>query len=303
MATIPLEIKKDPDFYFRPFFSPYYQNREYTSDPSLPENILVVGCGGGGGYLIPWLARFISQSRSEMIKRINLFVMDGDKVEEKNLIRQNFTADEIGEYKAVALADRCNRALGTNIVPVPSYFTGDVNELPFASVTRHLIIGCVDRHEARKSLCNHLENTACKLYIDVGNSLSSGQVFVSGMVEKAQEDIDSVIEEASEDDEIEVDVRHAFLKMTDIHKDVAKADADNAAPPCVEATASGLQKMGVNIMTSILAFKVFEMALTPDPIPFYEISFGEYGFKTHMLDDLKWTRGGNWSERKPIVRG
>ena len=70
--------------------------------------IVLLGAGGTGGYLIPHLYR-IAHSIN---KSIRIIVCDGDVVEEKNLIRQNFVRQDIGHNKAKVLAERYAGAFG-----------------------------------------------------------------------------------------------------------------------------------------------------------------------------------------------
>lgn len=58
----------------------------------------LVGCGGIGAWVLQAL------SRQATIK--NLTLLDGDKIERRNLDRQLFTARHIGRYKADALNDQ-----------------------------------------------------------------------------------------------------------------------------------------------------------------------------------------------------
>jgi hypothetical protein len=60
--------------------------------------IHIIGAGGTGGWLIPALAKMADP---------RLFhVWDGDDVEEKNVLRQNFSQVEVGEAKAVIMLER-----------------------------------------------------------------------------------------------------------------------------------------------------------------------------------------------------
>lgn len=83
-------------------------------------HFVVVGAGGTGGHLVPNLARLISIKNNES-KQHTLTIMDNDIVEEKNLIRQNFTNNDINKNKAEVLANRYSRAYGLPINYVPSY--------------------------------------------------------------------------------------------------------------------------------------------------------------------------------------
>lgn len=72
-------------------------------------NIHVIGAGGTGGYFLCFLARLLAGGNHI------IHVYDGDRVEPKNLKRQNFTTDELDLNKAEAI---CNR-LSNEILQAP----------------------------------------------------------------------------------------------------------------------------------------------------------------------------------------
>src|SRR5437660_10285254 len=82
--------------------------------------IVVVGAGGTGSWLIPHLARLIwdfnrtwEQIHEEKPRRASLLIVDHDKVEDGNIrARQNFCPAEIGYPKAQLLAHRFAIAFG-----------------------------------------------------------------------------------------------------------------------------------------------------------------------------------------------
>ena len=52
---------------------------------------------------------------------IHIFLCDGDIVEEKNLVRQNFTPADLGENKAKVLAERYSSVFGMETEYVPEF--------------------------------------------------------------------------------------------------------------------------------------------------------------------------------------
>ena len=73
-----------------------------------PVKIVMLGAGGTGGYVAPYLFRLL-----HMLDRPARFVIcDGDIVELKNLDRQNFVPADLGENKARILAERYSTVLG-----------------------------------------------------------------------------------------------------------------------------------------------------------------------------------------------
>ena len=96
-----------------------------------PVKIVMLGAGGTGGYIAPYLYRLL-----HMLDRPARFVIcDGDIVELKNLDRQNFVPADLGENKARILAERYSTVLGMETEYVPNFIetlpelmalTGDV---------------------------------------------------------------------------------------------------------------------------------------------------------------------------------
>ena len=73
-----------------------------------PVKVIIIGAGGTGGYVIPHLYRISFAAERSM----RILVCDGDVVEEKNLIRQNFVEQDVGRNKAQVLAERYSAAFG-----------------------------------------------------------------------------------------------------------------------------------------------------------------------------------------------
>lgn len=96
--------------------------------------VLIIGCGGIGSYLIPLL------DKTGLYK---LTVFDPDIVELKNITYQNFEQNEIGENKAKTLRDR--------------YFSiRDAQPYPILSQKQmegyDLVVCCADNLDVRKTL-------------------------------------------------------------------------------------------------------------------------------------------------------
>ena len=57
-----------------------------------PVKIVMIGDGGTGGHIAPHLYRLLYA----LERPVKFIVCDGDIVEEKNLVRQNFTEADLG---------------------------------------------------------------------------------------------------------------------------------------------------------------------------------------------------------------
>ena len=133
--------------------------------------IAIVGAGGTGSQIIRSVARMVYDMKQRGLQHPSIRLIDPDTVEQKNVGRQMFTPSDIGQYKVAVLGRRFNLQLGLNM----SWHTEHFDHERHISGYRHspLIIGCVDNHEARRSIAE-----ADQLWIDCGNHFDSGQVIV-----------------------------------------------------------------------------------------------------------------------------
>lgn len=138
----------------------------------------VVGCGGTGGFVAEGLCRLFTGTKHD------LYLVDHDRVEEHNLLRQNFFECDLGRFKAQVLAER----LSANYGRIINYVINPIEELSVAD-RADLTIGCVDNARAREILqyagfrMMAGRVTYCKKgngcwYIDAGNGEHSGQVLI-----------------------------------------------------------------------------------------------------------------------------
>jgi len=136
-------------------------------------NVLVLGCGGTGTFVIGHLARFLSTKHIA-----DLTIADGDVVEEKNLIRQNFISRDIGKNKAEVLAERYAAAFGLSVSAITNNIE-KASDFPKFSGESILIIGCVDNNASRKLIHKTFftkPQSQAVFWIDSGNEECNGQV-------------------------------------------------------------------------------------------------------------------------------
>ena len=88
---------------------------KYPTD--VPAKIVMLGAGGTGGHIAPHLYRLLYA-----LNRPGRFILcDGDIVEQKNLIRQNFSPADLGENKARVLVERYASVFGMEAEYVPNF--------------------------------------------------------------------------------------------------------------------------------------------------------------------------------------
>ncbi len=141
----------------------------------LNSRILVIGCGGTGGYVAEGLCRLLTGND------VPLVLIDHDRVEPHNLLKQHFYEADVGKFKSQALAERLarqfGRRIGYSVYPFDAELVAEEHGAGmYSRMAQGIIIGCVDNAEARRSI-------ACDFqfgnwWIDAGNDHSSGQVLI-----------------------------------------------------------------------------------------------------------------------------
>lgn len=82
-----------------------------------PAKVVMLGAGGTGAHIAPHLYRLLYALK----RPVRFIICDGDVVEEKNLVRQNFIPADLGENKAKVLAERYSTVFGMETEYVPSF--------------------------------------------------------------------------------------------------------------------------------------------------------------------------------------
>ena len=152
-----------------------------------PVKVVMLGAGGTGGHIAPHLYRLLYA----LDRPVRFIICDGDVVEQKNLVRQNFIPADLGENKARVLAERYSTVFGMETEYVPSFVEDEErlrelltprvwysNTYPPVEVKWELVIliGAVDNNRSRQ-LCHKVFYQAKELvYIDSGNGEYTGQV-------------------------------------------------------------------------------------------------------------------------------
>ena len=119
----------------------------------------IIGAGGGGSWLCPTVCMLVGFR--------NVTVLDGDTLEEKNLNRQLYKAEDIGNNKAEALC--C--LYGCAAIP-KFYYTGLLNLDP-----RDWLLVCVDNMPARKSALESCDHFGCRS-IFAANETNSAEAYL-----------------------------------------------------------------------------------------------------------------------------
>ena len=171
---------------------PYYLDNAFLLDNPW---ITVVGCGGTGGFVAEGLCRLFQGRQATIV------LVDHDRVEPHNLLRQNFYPEDVGRFKSQALADRLARAyrrpVGYSVYAFREEDSrSDGGRYPgLPSYGNSLLIGCADNAAARRAMAESLPGDPRRWLIDAGNDTNWGQVLVGNVADRDFGDEQAFVEE------------------------------------------------------------------------------------------------------------
>ena len=157
-------------------------NRNYCLStknmPTRNASIMIIGCGGTGGFVAEGLCRLPSAAGYEIV------LVDFDRVEPHNLRRQSFYEGDIGKFKSQALAERLSRLYGRQVIYSVYPFSKELELILdsdfgngfYTRLDTGIIIGCVDNAAGRKAIAGNIQPFGW--WLDAGNGEHSGQVLI-----------------------------------------------------------------------------------------------------------------------------
>ena len=240
--------------------------------------IIVIGCGGTGSFYIRDMARLVSSLKYKP----EILLVDGDVVESKNLIRQNFVSVDIGKNKADVQAGRYG-GLGVKMAFRGEYLASkDQLKEMGGTFENVLLVSCVDNIKTRLLIREALaEVTPAQMFwIDCGNEEESGQVILS--VKSGTWVADTI---------------KAGLYPTpdvfDLYPELIERAQKDKLPTemnCAEMAVASPQFGFVNGTAAMLAINFTHRLLTQGQIKVYESCFSidnRFSHKTTSLSTLK----------------
>ena len=153
-------------------------------------DICIIGAGGTGSYFLKEVSRYIAGLSKTARKKIGqMYIVDGDFVEEKNLNRQSFMPEDIGRNKAAVMTEILNEAFGLSYKCIDKYLLSleDFPSLRAGSKEENMykedrmeiyipiLIGCVDNHACRILCEEYFEKAENCIYFDSANELTDGE--------------------------------------------------------------------------------------------------------------------------------
>ncbi len=166
-------------------------------------NIVQVGAGGNGGYLVQRLSKLLYALSKRKDFKFSYKLVDGDSVEPSNLLRQPFIEQDLYQPKAQVLAERYEGAYEIPILYKNSFVesVSDLEDLFYSEqvffyVHMPILLGCVDNNATRQLMHEAFKEMRNIIYIDSGidsvdetgsqDSGYSGQVVCGAKMDKKQ---------------------------------------------------------------------------------------------------------------------
>jgi len=232
-----------------------------------PQSVLLVGCGGTGGYVAGHLARLIRVLNEGLARyhRVSLVFADGDVVEPKNLKRQHFVEPDLGLNKAGVLAQRYSSAFGIEIRALEKDIES-AEEIDSAlreggGADGGLVIGCVDNNASRRVIDEWFRrktwySSTGKFWIDSGNEERGGQV-VCGYNTGSRP-----LMRTHKDHGL-----FCLPSASEVYPELMEGEARfNSELSCAERAASAPQNMMTNVTAATLVMNYAQKVILQEPI-------------------------------------
>ncbi|MDD3412554.1 MAG: ThiF family adenylyltransferase [Lachnospiraceae bacterium] len=219
--------------------------------------IIVVGVGGTGGYVVRDLSRYLYSIHKRVPGEYDFkfVVVDPDNVEEKNLLRQNFLPQDLGQNKADTIAARHAKAFQLEIASIDKKLTENELSNITSNYPNHVpvIIGCVDNNEARRQIHQYISNTRkTVIWIDSGNEKTTGQVVMGSS--------------------------KGFPTVVDLNPEILEATRDTVAEvSCAERLMQGEQNIFVNLTAANHILNFFRMVVQNEATCIHGVRFNISG--------------------------
>ena len=259
--------------------------------------VIQIGCGGTGSWLVPLASKLLNNIKLRLPEAINVsyMIVDNDIVEERNILRQNFSDWDISKNKAVSLVSRyCYNFKNMIAVNYRLKSKSDFERLIFAAdgnfpqtdaynkrqETLVIMLGCVDNNKTRQ-LINRLAKGFNKkhqspiIYIDSGNLLYNGQIvtlsfgfnefLIKALSVYNPDEATALIKQIKKQKKLN------FAKMFPLEEE---------ATPQQSCAFFGDQSQSINSLAATLLFCNLQKVLVSSELPPQAITFNSSGYST-----------------------
>lgn len=200
-----------------------------------PLHVALVGVGGTGSELASHLIRLHQSLVALGYGGLKVYAFDPDTVSPANIVRQRYTASDLGRNKAETLIHRINLGCGLNWEAFPMRFNSR-----YANESWDIVISCVDSRKARADLHKWAFGKSMKkhwnFWLDTGNAAVTGQAIIGTPRRPGQQLV------------------HHLPCATELHPELRDTSVpDDTTPSCSAIEALQRQDLFVNSTVANLA--------------------------------------------------
>jgi molybdopterin/thiamine biosynthesis adenylyltransferase len=251
-------------------------------------NIVQIGCGGTGSWVVPLVSKLVNNIRLRSAQDFKIFykLVDNDTVEQRNILRQNFSEWDIGKSKSHSLINRYvynfkDLTSHTNKIKTKNDFIKLEEHVDSVFNSLTIVLGCIDNNKTRHTIFRSLKcwsksiDNKKYVYIDSGNLLYSGQIitllfgFGDFLIERLKDF------EPDSADELRKQIKKRkkinFLKMFPLE------DPEEVQQSCAFF---GDQSQAINSLAATLMFCNLQKILVTSELPPQIINFNSSGYST-----------------------
>lgn len=248
------------------------------------QKVIVVGCGGTGSHVIPNILRLLLGV--EIRFRPEICLIDGDSIERKNILRQNFIQIDLGQNKAEVLARRYSTAFGIPITAIPEFSDNKNNVLGkvIKESDNICVIGCVDSPNGRRHIRSTIKRYKKKdiIWIDSGNEEKSGQVV---MGYRTTDETDIIKRENISSHGIGM---FSLPYITDVYPEIMNTrDKARSELSCDELAEVAPQAMMANVTAANLILNYYNALLYEIPLNNFGTAFSITNGFSSMVNNIE----------------
>ena len=237
---------------------------------------IMVGLGATGSQLLPFLTQLLNNFKGHQV-----FLIDGDYVERKNLDNQKFLEMDIDRPKSEVLAERYQAVYPDLDICYSVEYVKDTKRLKthiesLGKDTIPVLISCVDNNASRKIFDElfYDEDVPEIIYVDSGNGTTDrvGQIVVGY---KEAETVQTTDHNGAYDFYVTKKVPHVILKpVCDVFPSIREDDdAIESHTGCSRVSDANPQNIGTNIYAAANIFMVLNNIIAFNEIPTQAVYF------------------------------
>lgn len=238
----------------------------------------MVGTGATGSWLLSMLTQLLANLSGQ---GHTLTIIDGDVIEDKNLINQHYIKKDVGKFKAEVLCDRYSKVYSNlEISYLPEYIKNKERLISLLETNKSnvtsMLVSCVDNNASRKIMHEVFKSKDLVqrlIYVDSGNSIGDDRI---GQIVVGYKDYDFVQDTSGGTNCYKTKkISKVILSpVADVFPEILKSrDKIDKVLSCSYHSQEAPQNIGTNIMAATLLFNILNNIIAFNEITSHIVYF------------------------------